>query len=128
MPNDGLKYVHVCSEGKTLGKILQSLIDMRGDISDSNKKIEHLDKNVDELNKQINNGISGVITKLKKRVEDIETGERPKLNADKIMSRLSKVQKLTIGIAAIPILFSYGGWVLRGIQAGVEFLIEVWPK
>lgn len=124
MPNDGLKYVHVCSEGKTLGKILQSLVDIRGDISDNNTGIEKLNKNVDELNKQINNGVSSTITKLKKRIDEIENGERPKTP----LERLTKKEKIILGVALTPLIIVNGVWILRGIEAGIEFLIKVWPK
>ena len=106
MPDNELKYVHVCSEGKTLGKILQSLTDMRGDIGDNKDSIETLTGSVNELNKQINNGLTGTVKDIKKRVEGIERGERPtdetgearERRADytpiKLMDRLSKKEKI----------------------------------
>ena len=135
-----LKYVHVCSEGKTLGKILQSLTDMRGDIGEHKGSIETLSRNVNELNKQINNGIAGAVKRLDKKVVAIERGERPTgddgepaerrvdYKPPKLIDRLTKKEKIIMGVAIFPLMIKYGLWVLNGIGIAVDWLIKVWPK
>ena len=138
MPENELKYVHVCSEGKTLGKILQSIIDMRGDIKGHKESIEALTKNVGELNKQINNGLAGTVKRLERKVEAAERGERPKdgggepaerrSTPGKLIERLTKKEKIILGVAIIPLIISNGVWILNAIGFIVNWLINVWPK
>lgn len=135
-------YIHYCSEAKTLGAILESLKYIKGHLEDNSKKTEKLTGEVGEIKVHIFNGLTTAVEDIKDRVTYLEScakGERPKdpetgkpvdrrKSFFKKINELPTATKLTLFVALIPIIFTYGAWFLNGINVCIDWAIAHWPK